>query len=514
MMPRMQVGAVLRSQIAASLGDLRGRDIDPNSVSINGIAVIDDGGRWVGPPVNLQGEQGPEGPPGPAGADGIAGPAGPQGPQGEPGAAGAPGPEGPVGPRGLPGDNGVAGPAGAAGPQVPRALRERSVRRAIKDLRDRKGFRVSLGLLANGDHPVLPALEVCREPTVLSDHRVTSVPWARLVRKAPPDLGPSGEQGAVGAQGDVGPPGPAGPAGVPGPMGPEGPAGPQGPPGPVGRVVTDLNINDAGDLLATMSEGPPINAGNIEAQNGCVVAPLVIDDAPVLGGVTLQCGNHPPIRLMTYRCGDGNLDPGEDCDDGNLRNDDGCDSRCLTECEDDRFTGPFCRLCSDPRFKGDRCDECVDERFIGANCDECANPLRLEMGRMSRPSVYGELRCLRAILRGGRLRCGLCMEGDNCPDLDFVTIEGGSSGWAQTRWDEQPLIDVTVPQVQLTRTEIVGQYRACATGACDPPYCSDEDRSNGVVTCNWTEVRENHPVNFVTWHNAYQLPPGSVHAPQ
>ena len=214
---------------------------------------------------------------------------------------------------------------------------------------------------------------------------------------------------------------------------------------------------------------------------------------------------------MTYRCGDGNLDPGEDCDDGNLRNDDGCDSRCLTECEDDRFTGPFCRLCSDPRFKGDRCDECVDERFIGANCDECANPLKT--GEMCDecldPRFTGEnCDACAPFFEGEDCAAAPCMEGDNCPDLDFVTIEGGlfRMGSNQSR-DEQPLIDVTVPQVQLTRTEItVGQYRACVdAGACDPPQCSDEDRSNGVVTCNWTEVRENHPVNFVTWHNAYQF---------
>ena len=297
MMPRMQVGAVLRSQIAASLGDLRGRDIDPNSVSINGIAVIDDGGRWVGPPVNLQGEQGPEGPPGPAGADGIAGPAGPQGPQGEPGAAGAPGPEGPVGPRGLPGDNGVAGPAGAAGPQGP------------------PGPQGALG--PQGDQGPAGPQGIQGQPGAAGEQGPPGIAGPRGLPGADGAVGPQGdlgpmgpagpqgaagpqglpgEQGAVGAQGDVGPPGPAGPAGVPGPMGPEGPAGPQGPPGPVGRVVTDLNINDAGDLMATMSEGPPINAGNIEAQERLCGGTAVIDDAPVLGGVTCSVVTiHPSL---------------------------------------------------------------------------------------------------------------------------------------------------------------------------------------------------------------------------
>jgi cysteine-rich repeat protein len=31
-------------------------------------------------------------------------------------------------------------------------------------------------------------------------------------------------------------------------------------------------------------------------------------------------------------CGDGSLDPGEECDDGNVMEDDGCDARCVVEC--------------------------------------------------------------------------------------------------------------------------------------------------------------------------------------
>ncbi len=55
--------------------------IAPESVSVGGRLVIDDGGRWVGDPTGLRG------PPGPAGE---AGPEGPQGPRGPAGGEGSP----------------------------------------------------------------------------------------------------------------------------------------------------------------------------------------------------------------------------------------------------------------------------------------------------------------------------------------------------------------------------------------------------------------------------------------
>ena len=73
--------------------------------------------------------------------------------------------------------------------------------------------------------------------------------------------------------------------------------------------------------------------------------------------------------------------------------------------------------------------------------------------------------------------------------------------------DEQPIHLVTIPDFKILRNEVtVGQYRACVdAGACDPPRCTAEDVSRGVIVCNWAELRENHPVNFVTWTNAQQF---------
>ncbi len=88
-------------------------DINPASVSVGGMQVIDGAGVWVGDPAGLAGPEGMQGP---------MGPEGPQGPQGEPGADGAQGPmgdpgiQGPIGPQGMTGDTGPEGPQGDMGP--------------------------------------------------------------------------------------------------------------------------------------------------------------------------------------------------------------------------------------------------------------------------------------------------------------------------------------------------------------------------------------------------------------
>ncbi len=84
-------------------------NIHPNSVTVNGLEVINDAGAWVGPTTGLAGSAGATGAQGPAGATGAQGAAGPQG------IAGAQGPQGAAGPTGAQGLQGIQGPAGANG---------------------------------------------------------------------------------------------------------------------------------------------------------------------------------------------------------------------------------------------------------------------------------------------------------------------------------------------------------------------------------------------------------------
>ena len=85
MVPRFRLASnpfAVRSASAANADDVPGKDINPNTVSINGQLVIAANGNWVGPLDGIQGPTGPQGPVGPAGPSGPAGPTGAMGPQG------------------------------------------------------------------------------------------------------------------------------------------------------------------------------------------------------------------------------------------------------------------------------------------------------------------------------------------------------------------------------------------------------------------------------------------------
>ena len=117
MVPRFRLNAMPLAKVAdvaAVANDVPGKNITPNSISVNGLQVINSAGNWVGSPTGLVGPIGPKGPTGTTGPIGPTGPAGPLGPQGNPGATGA---TGPVGPKGPTGATGATGPLGPMGPQ-------------------------------------------------------------------------------------------------------------------------------------------------------------------------------------------------------------------------------------------------------------------------------------------------------------------------------------------------------------------------------------------------------------
>jgi len=99
-MPRYRlasVGYALRAKSASNADDVAGKDITPNSITVNGQPVVDASGNWIGSSTGLVGPvgpAGPQGPTGPMGADGAPGTPGAPGAQGPPGVEGPPGPEG------------------------------------------------------------------------------------------------------------------------------------------------------------------------------------------------------------------------------------------------------------------------------------------------------------------------------------------------------------------------------------------------------------------------------------
>jgi len=76
--------------------------------------------------------------------------------------------------------------------------------------------------------------------------------------------------------------------------------------------------------------------GDVNARTLCRIEQLVQEGEPVPGAITLTCGEQDPVRLTTFQCGNGRIDPAETCDDGNFASGDGCDPRCLAECGNGR----------------------------------------------------------------------------------------------------------------------------------------------------------------------------------
>lgn len=124
--PRQSVGSVaysFHSNTATSAEDVPNKDINPNSITIDGTMVINSSGQWVGDSTGLVGAQGEKGDTGdigltgPQGDQGIQGLVGPQGTQGLTGDTGLTGAAGPQGDIGLTGADGPQGITGLVGPQ-------------------------------------------------------------------------------------------------------------------------------------------------------------------------------------------------------------------------------------------------------------------------------------------------------------------------------------------------------------------------------------------------------------
>jgi cysteine-rich repeat protein len=145
-------------------------------------------------------------------------------------------------------------------------------------------------------------------------------------------------------------------------------------------------------------------------------------------------------------CGNARTDTNESCDDGNRVDGDGCDAQCNIE-QDYRCTGE--------------------------------------------PSVC-------AMMMASNAPCANTDQG--CPDLGFVSIEGGRFQMGlEGNYVALPIHSVNVPSFEMMRTEVtVAQYRVCVdAGVCQVP--TDElPHLQGT----YSSGLENHPVNYVSWDDA------------
>ncbi|MEE2788188.1 MAG: SUMF1/EgtB/PvdO family nonheme iron enzyme [Myxococcota bacterium] len=199
---------------------------------------------------------------------------------------------------------------------------------------------------------------------------------------------------------------------------------------------------------------------------------------------TLQAGD---VRF----CGDRDVDAqdGEQCDDGNRIDSDQCTNACQNARCGDGIVGP-----------GEDCDGGADCTVGCTLAADCGNGT-LERGEG----------CDDGNIVNGDGCSAACQPDAHCdtlggqPNLDFVTLPPGSFSMGSPRYEVAiPVHDVRVEAFQLMRAEVtVAAYRCCVNaGACTAPACSVETVFDGWQDCNYAWGREQHPVNFVTWHDA------------
>jgi cysteine-rich repeat protein len=85
-------------------------------------------------------------------------------------------------------------------------------------------------------------------------------------------------------------------------------------------------------------------------------------------------------RTGCFRCGNGRIDPGEDCDDGNTESGDGCSATCASECGDGAVERG--EECDDgDRTDGDGCSAlCAREHTYGGGGGEPNDSCTLDWG--------------------------------------------------------------------------------------------------------------------------------------
>src|SRR5439155_330993 len=123
-------------------------------------------------------------------------------------------------------------------------------------------------------------------------------------------------------------------------------------------------------------------------------------------GCSATCQREP-------RCGDGVLDPGEECDDGNTVSGDGCSARCQHE-----------PRCGDGVL--DPGEECDDGNTVAG--DGCSPTCRLEVCKIMRSGQTLWLRSLLSVRHGAPGRDRLSLEAEFAIPSAVATLDPSATG--------------------------------------------------------------------------------------
>ena len=161
--------------------------------------------------------------------------------------------------------------------------------------------------------------------------------------------------------------------------------------GPVTGTVGTVQMHCVGagtstlDLVSVLEED--MDGSTLMGSGG-----LFIDTTLYDGEVT--CLGGPPV------CGDGHLDPGEECDDGNTQNGDGCSSTCQIEGDTIRAVGPGAPVAILQNFDADIDVTTNQSTFIGYQYHLSYDPGIVRVDSVEQLMPAGMDACLQSIDNG------------------------------------------------------------------------------------------------------------------
>jgi cysteine-rich repeat protein len=133
--------------------------------------------------------------------------------------------------------------------------------------------------------------------------------------------------------------------------------------GPPGFSGLDVLAVATDPVLPPSQLGLPVMLGGL----GTILTAEVCNDGLDNDGDTLIDNNDPDCHV----CGDGDIDPAEQCDDGNNINGDGCDATCQDECDDTDADG-VCNEVDNCASVPNAAQADADGDGVGDACDNCA----------------------------------------------------------------------------------------------------------------------------------------------
>ena len=135
-----------------------------------------------------------------------------------------------------------------------------------------------------------------------------------------------------------------------------------------GATASDAQSNSVADAAATTTDAATNSGGGNNSSDAAV-----IDSSIAGGGGSIDAA-------IPVNCGNGILDPGEQCDDGNNDNTDGCLITCVIATCGDGFTEVGVEACDHGSGDTSNPDSCHDCSADGNQCVQTADPSTLHLG--------------------------------------------------------------------------------------------------------------------------------------